>query len=307
LLVHEEGARHDLLRAVETIGGARASVALARLAREEFLDFGIDAVRSLGRLGEAALLLDLARDSLPLSLRLHAIRAAGAVQAPEAGPPLAAIARHDPDAKVRLTAMEAYVSNGYLAQESRPLVDLLADPYLRLRALDLLGEAPPAEAVSPLIETLARADEPLRLRVIDLLGRTDGEVGFLPLVRELEESSARVRAAVVNALRARGDDRALAAIAAILEPDHPLARVAAAAFLGAESVARREDPACLALALQESLGLDSSDLNGGVVRRVRRQLLRARFTQDWSGFDRSLPPRLRKLAGASAAVAPVTE
>jgi HEAT repeat protein len=168
----------------------------------------------------------------------------------------------DPDARVRLAALEALESFGPEARPAAPeVIRALCDPshIIRWAAARTLGKAGPVEeatAVPALTRLLFDADLDLRLAAATALERFGpaAKEALPALVRALGASDAEMRLAAMDALRGIGTEAAPAIrplSAALADPD-PRVRRAAAELIAQFGPVAREAESSLRGALNDS-------------------------------------------------------
>jgi HEAT repeat protein len=208
--------------ALGRIGATGAKGDLARLLRDPYPDVREAALGALRAISGPALGLEPPDASLPPGPRATAIRAGDFRLAPG----LLEEALGDPDAGVRVAALENLGDRSVWREEAAPLL-LDEDPCVRAHAVRVRLGARPLPPLAPLAPLLHDADPGVRLALaLGLADLTEPEALDWLLELRSDPSDAVARAAVVEIGRRSGPERLHALLDALSSGTLPVRRAA---------------------------------------------------------------------------------
>lgn len=299
----QKNAMSLLLVALERTDTETSRTMLKDLVRSRYLDYGRKAVAALAQLGDVKTLLRLADEDLPLPLRLEALEKAVPHADDSELELVARLLEIHPEPRIREVAFRGLTVRRFFDQKPSSLVPALWDPLLRTQALEHLAGMPArgaGPALPTLLEMVRAGSTDLRLRVIEILGRSRASELLFPLVRQLHETDSRVVRKTLKALADLGDDRAIPLAVGILFPPPPNRHLHAMVIrlLNLPIEQRREDPAILALAIQELFEYESPGSESLGLRALRRDALLTRLRPGLEDLLERIPPRFQNIGSS---------
>ena len=163
----------------------------------------IEALGKIGGVGVVALLVELLNDS---DVRRAAIEALGQTGDSSAVAPVVESLR-DPD--LRIVAIEALCRIGDPAVAF--LIEAIKDFNVRRVAVGALGQIGDY-AVAPLIEALREENPWVRMAAVEALGQTGNSSAVAPLVEALRDEEPSIRSTAIKSLGEIGDARSVATL-----------------------------------------------------------------------------------------------
>jgi HEAT repeat protein len=173
-------------------------------------------------------------------------------------------ALRDPDADVRLAAVEAAVRLRLKSETDQVVAWLSAtDRRLRLAAAGFLRAMPSTRAISGLGRVLGDPDPQVRIAAAEALGASGSREAAMPLLAHLDDSMPDVQRAVIAALGRLGDRSAVVPLIGKVQHPRSTVRLSVAQALGrlgdpraasALVLALRDDDDDVRVAALEALG-----------------------------------------------------
>jgi HEAT repeat protein len=204
LLAEREELLPDLIAGLAVVGSAEAQNAIARLTREHTFGAGREAVKALASLGAHSQLLEIARGSLPVSVRETALEFLGHGFGGLYLPELEAMALTSPDPSIRTRAFR-FLSTSDHPPTLSVITGALDDSKLKRLALLWLESIPADEAAPLLIELLGHRDAQTRKRAAEHLVSARRKDLVLPLARSLLSHQWKTRDAALMVLTRRNE------------------------------------------------------------------------------------------------------
>jgi HEAT repeat protein len=227
--------RHVRRLAAHILGDLRASEARPALLgalHDDDTDVRTTALRSLGRAGEAPVLLEISErlsDPVP-EVRLAAIDALDWMEV-EGEAPARAVhpLLRDPNAMVRVRAAAFMLGHGAAQEASVALIEMAAveDPDVREAALRGLAGARSQDAYGTALSGLGDPAPPVRAAAARALAAIDPDRAVEVLIGAMADDNAGVRTAVAEALGAIGPDAVPRIVSCLFEPDRHAGALAA--------------------------------------------------------------------------------